>query len=301
MLQLRRLFDGRPLLVLAGAGALAAAALAFSGPPLGTWLGPSWSPLRAVVGVPAVLLLPGHTLTAALFPRTRALDGLNRLALAIGLSTAQLPLCALILSHSVWGLSPAALVVSITALTLVWCAVASLRVAGSPSESREALWERVNPIEWAVLAMCAALLVTCAVALLLVIPERGRSTSTEFYMLGREGRGDTFPQSTAPDRPVEVQLGVTNWEAAEVAFFVVALGQGKIVGVVPAFSVGAGATWSTPLTLTLSAHGFGERIDVLLFRTDRQAPYRQLGLILDVPPPGVPSPVRVLPTAIARP
>jgi len=52
---------------------------------------------RIVLGLPFVLVFPGYTLAAALFPRKDHLDAIERVAL--GLSIAVVPLIGLALGH----------------------------------------------------------------------------------------------------------------------------------------------------------------------------------------------------------
>jgi uncharacterized membrane protein len=58
------------------------------------------SPLRIVLGIPFILLFPGYTLICLLFPGKRDLDGVERLALSLGLSIAVVPLIGLALNYA---------------------------------------------------------------------------------------------------------------------------------------------------------------------------------------------------------
>src|SRR5262249_36620021 len=127
--QVRRL---APLGVVA-ALALAAEVVAFAASPGGPAAG-GLQVLRLVLGVPAVLLLPGFALTALLFPRARDVDGFEGMALAGGPSVAQAPLIALALDRSTWRLTPASLIVSTCIVTCLWCLLAVIRGAGLTPE-----------------------------------------------------------------------------------------------------------------------------------------------------------------------
>jgi uncharacterized membrane protein len=50
------------------------------------------SPVRIILGLPLVLFLPGYSLIAALFIRKDDLDGIERIALSVGLSIAITPI-----------------------------------------------------------------------------------------------------------------------------------------------------------------------------------------------------------------
>ena len=82
--------------------------------------------LRYLLGSVFTLFIPGYATVEALYPKERELSQLERLALSIGLSIAIVPLLALILNYTPWGIrqkSVAALLtlyISIIGLTAAW-------------------------------------------------------------------------------------------------------------------------------------------------------------------------------------
>src|SRR5574337_2061409 len=62
------------------------------------------NPARVVLGLPFVLFFPGYVLIAALYPRRSDLDGVERVALSLGLSLAVVPLIGLVLNYTLWGI-----------------------------------------------------------------------------------------------------------------------------------------------------------------------------------------------------
>ncbi len=83
--------------------------------------------LRNVVGTLFVLYLPGYSVVEALYPRRSDLDGLERLALSVGLSLALVPLMGLGLNYTPWGIRLNPLLVSLTLLSLGLSVVAAYR------------------------------------------------------------------------------------------------------------------------------------------------------------------------------
>jgi hypothetical protein len=69
--------------------------------------------VRYVLGGVFILFLPGFMLISALYPRSGELDGLERLALSIGLSLAIVPLDGLMLNYTPWGITLAPIMVSL--------------------------------------------------------------------------------------------------------------------------------------------------------------------------------------------
>jgi len=73
--------------------------------------------IRYLVGSIFVLFLPGFAVVQALYPVEGELNGLERLALSIGLSMAITPLVGLILNYTPWGIRLNPIVVALTVLT----------------------------------------------------------------------------------------------------------------------------------------------------------------------------------------
>lgn len=69
--------------------------------------------VRYVLGGVYVLFLPGFLLISALYPRGEELDGLERVALSIGLSLAIVPLIGLMLNYTPWGIRLEPIMVSL--------------------------------------------------------------------------------------------------------------------------------------------------------------------------------------------
>ncbi|MCW4018901.1 MAG: DUF1616 domain-containing protein [Candidatus Bathyarchaeota archaeon] len=73
--------------------------------------------VRYVFGGLFVLFLPGAMLITALDPRGGELDGLEKLALSIGLSLAIVPLVGLVLNYTPWGITLTPIMVSLAVFT----------------------------------------------------------------------------------------------------------------------------------------------------------------------------------------
>jgi hypothetical protein len=82
---------------------------------------------RWVLGSVFVLFIPGYVALEALFPKGRELDGIERLALSVGLSLALVPLVGLLLNYTPWGIRLDPIMVSLTILTIGLALVAFAR------------------------------------------------------------------------------------------------------------------------------------------------------------------------------
>jgi len=85
------------------------------------------TPVRAVLGFPLVLFAPGYVLVSALFPKEEELDGIERLALSIGLSICVVVFIGLGLNYTPWGIRLKPILLSITAFTLIFTAITAFR------------------------------------------------------------------------------------------------------------------------------------------------------------------------------
>jgi uncharacterized membrane protein len=83
--------------------------------------------MRYILGSIFVLYLLGSMLIEALYPRSEDLEGLERLALSIGLSLAVVPLIGLFLNYTPWGIRLTPIVVSLAAFTEAMAASALVR------------------------------------------------------------------------------------------------------------------------------------------------------------------------------
>ena len=88
------------------------------------------TPIRAVVGFPLLLFLPGFSLVSALFPREDELDVLERIALSIGLSICVVVFVGLGLNYTPWGIRLGPVLLALSAFTLVMTAVSAVRRLG---------------------------------------------------------------------------------------------------------------------------------------------------------------------------
>jgi uncharacterized membrane protein len=92
---------------------------------------------RWVLGSVFVLFIPGYVAVEALFPNGRELDGIERLALSVGLSLALVPIVGLLLNYTPWGIRLDPIMVSLTILTIGLALVAFARRFGLSVERFE--------------------------------------------------------------------------------------------------------------------------------------------------------------------
>lgn len=200
----------------------------------GTPLGPA----RVLVGGAFVLLGPGYALTAALFPRGESartggrltLSGLERLVYAVGLSIVVVPLLALFLNYTDWGITPASVLLTLVWFVLAVTGLAVVRRLGVPPAERVEL-----PVGDAVAGLTDAGPATAVIGVLFVLSLAVAGTAlattdggqryTEFYLLSEDDEtgelmADDYPESIAPDGTEPIYVGIENRERRQLNYTV---------------------------------------------------------------------------------
>jgi uncharacterized membrane protein len=259
--------------------------------------------LRSVVAIPIVLFVPGYSFIAAFFPRKDDISSIERAALSFGLSTAILPLLALGLNYTDWGLSVQSVATSATLFILVATVSAYVRRhALSPAERMDVSSETVANLVRALraqregrvpraLTIFVALSVLFSVSVLvysLATPEP-REDYTEFYLLGPGGTTQGYPTEFSVGQQKPVTVAIANHENHdENCTLVVNLTDGNTSTTLYSGrqTVANGQTVEKNLSLTPDRTGNNMRIDFLLYLDDLTgSPYRQLYLLVNVTSP----------------
>lgn len=260
-------------------------------------------PVRILALMPIVLFLPGYAMVAALFPegtsRSRSLRTLNRaelddptgvgyrrigpaerLALAVALSLAVLPLTAYALNFTPFGIATLPLVAILAGGTILFTVLAAVRRAFVDAEDRfsaasllpRGMFAGLGGGTYSVLFV-GSLLVLAASAGVAGLASPAQDQFTETYLVTEEGGNYTTENvgETARNGGT-VQLAITNQEGSDVSYTtVVQLEQvqsGEVTSAetVDSFStsVPAGGTERTPYQVQQSG-GSNTRLAFLVY------------------------------------
>jgi uncharacterized membrane protein len=184
-------------------------------------------PLRVALGLLFVLFLPGYSLIAALFPKDKDIDWIERVALSFGLSIAVVPLLGLLLNYTPWGIRLEPIVVTVLLFTLGMCAAAYYRRMLLPVEERLSFTLDVKSPMWKeyalldkVLTVALVLSIITAAGVLgyvLVTPRQGERF-TEFYILDSNGKAQNYPSRLNVSESASVIIGIVNHESEAVNY-----------------------------------------------------------------------------------
>jgi len=147
--------------------------------------------LRIILGLPFILLFPGYTVIAALYPRKSDLGGVERLGLSLALSLATVAFIGLILNLTPQGIRLYPALISSSAFTVVISLLAWRRRRRLPADERirispsfkslSLFWRGTKPVERRLsLALAAAVLGTIAILIYAAAVPRAGEKYTEF-------------------------------------------------------------------------------------------------------------------------
>lgn len=251
------------------------------------------SPVRVVLGLPFVLFFPGYGLIAALYPRRDDLDGIERLALSLGLSLAVVPLIGLILNYTPSGIRLTPILVGLSAFT-GGCSLAAVsrRRRLSPTERFPAdvrpILLAVRSLPWPAIGLSAA-----TIALVLFIGSRfgvlGGSRVgepfTEFYVLGPSGKAEGYPKNLFVGQAGQVILGIVNHEGRTAQYSVSVRADGAVLQALGPITLLSEQKWDHRVAFSPRRAGERIKVEFLLFAADNPNPYRSLHLWLRVRSP----------------
>lgn len=256
---------------------------------------PSLEPIRIVLGLPFVLLLPGYVLVAVLYPRKEDLDPIERTALSFGLSIAIVPLIGLALNYSPWGIRLNPILAFVSLFIVMGAGAAMYRRQALPAEEAFAIsvplpgWSQVRLATVAQAVVVVLCLIGFGAAVAFLMTSRGSSESfTEFYILGPDGRAEGYPRTLELGDSLTVILGVVNREGDDAAYEIEATVDGQVAVLIDSVRLEDGERWEELVTLVPNQAGNSQKVEFLLYREEMDGvdePYRAVHLWVDVEGP----------------
>ncbi len=200
----------------------------------------SW--IRAILGIPFVMLFLGYVVVGALFPRKDSLSYVNRLSLSLGLSITIVVLTGLMLNYFPWGIGLYSITVSISILILFLSVITwYIRGRYRPNERysisfkipRWHLMDGLRTSNRVYLSLIAAIILAFVTGIggfgyMLTKPVE-KLPFTEFYILGIDNRADNYPLEVKLGEEGSVIVGIVNHEHEETDYRLeVSLGTNKL-------------------------------------------------------------------------
>lgn len=248
-------------------------------------------PPRIIAGIIILLLFPGYTLMAALFPRKTRMSGVERAALSVVISVAVVPLIALILNYTPWGIRLEPIYAAVASLIVIASLVAIFRRWRLPRGERFAPRIRIRMPRWGgtsrqdkAISLVLVLLILGAAAVLfyVITAPRTPQTFTDFYVLGSEEMVEDYPQELVLGEQAEVTLGIVNHEHQDMSYDVEVRLEGEKVQEIASIDLAHEEEWRQKVTLIPTKAGEDQKVEFLLYRGGEIDPYLTLYLWLDV-------------------
>jgi uncharacterized membrane protein len=238
--------------------------------------------VRVPLGLLAVLLVPGYALTAVLFPSDEHVDGVERLALALGVSIAMVGVQAYALDFVSDGLSPDNIrtcVAATTACLLVFAFVKRGQVVLPPSPAPppfEAPRRRPRSVRFTQAIVIAGVAVA-TLAYGLTLGDRAPEP-TQFYVGNRDGLLAGYPREVVVGEPAPIRLGVQQSTAGSGTYRVVVRRGDDVVSTIGPISINRGETWEQSVDLVCDAVGPDQEFTFALEQGGESRPFRLLRL-----------------------
>lgn len=254
---------------------------------------PDGNALRIVFGLPFVLFLPGYSLVSALWAKKSELDGLERVALSLGLSMAIVPLVGLGLNYTPWGITLISIVITMYCLILVLIGITWFRRTKLSIEERFTLrldlfydkMAKLSSSDKLIALMVAIVLVIGAGLLIYIAMNPPREKYTELYLLDENGTIDDHPSSLEVNESASIIIVVVCHEQESTDY-------STVVKLVPQsganrtlneynFSLDNGEKWSETFNFSVNESG-NFKLEVELFRNGETKPYTTTHIRIDV-------------------
>ncbi len=249
------------------------------------------STLRIVLGMPFLLLFPGYTLTAVLFPRRNALDAIERAALSFGLSIVVVSLIGLILNYTPWGIKLYPTLISLAILILVFVIAAWYRRQRLAEAERFTVSFHLNLAPWRGQCLVDRILSVILIATILgaagtlgyviAAPEIGEKF-TEFYILGPEGKAIDYPREMRVGAQERVFVGIISREHEKVSYSVEVIINGAKYSEIGPVVLENDSKWEQEIDFILVQAGDNQKVEFLLYKQKQSEVYRATHLWVNV-------------------
>ncbi len=251
--------------------------------------------LRAALGLFCIIFIPGYTLQAALFPYKEQLDGIERLAVSLGLGFTIIPPVAFSLDRLPWGLDLWPILIAECGVSVLFAAIALYRRSRIPITER--FWpsfELELTRDWlheqnrslrisAYILVGAFMVIILAIVAMLTLRQPGEEF-TEFYVLGADNLAQDYPRDVWLNEEVEVTIGIVNHQGKPADYHLAIYNNNTLIAQGPDITLQDNEAVETPVRFSPVEIGENVPIEFRLFIDDDATPCCTLRLWLSVRP-----------------
>lgn len=227
---------------------------------------------RIILGVIFLLVFPGYSLMAALFPTKEGMQGVERAALSLVLSFAIVALTGLVLNYTPWEIRLTPIVVSISVIIIAASLIALWRRKRLPEDEKfNSLiiinismpeWRSTSKLEGALTVGLVIAIIGAIATLAWVISEpKDNETFTDFYPLGPEGMMENYPQEVLLGEESSVILGMKNHENEPTSYTVSVTFDGEEVQEIGPVYLANEEEWRQEFVLSVGKVGEDQKVE----------------------------------------
>jgi len=241
------------------------------------------SALRFILGVTFLLFAPGYALIAALFPRKKQIDTIERIAYSLGFSVATVSLIGLGLNYTPWGVRLYPVLISIAFFVLAMSAIAWYQWYRLPETERFQVTWRVT-VPWKTekgidrtlsITLFAVIVIALGAFLYGILAPGVGEKFTEFYILGAEGKAADYPKDLTLGKADSVTVGLINREQTTARYKVMVTLDGEKIGETGEVPLNHDEKWEQVATFTPQKTGAEQKLEFLLFRDGAAEVYQK--------------------------
>ena len=178
--------------------------------------------IRAVLGLPFILFIPGYILIFALFPARntdRGIDIMERIALSFGFSIAIVPLIGLVLNYTPWGIRLESILVSISLFIMVMGIIAIYKWKKTKPNERFSLIihlslpQSQNKLDYALnIILLLSIIIAIVLPVTVLMTPKTAEKFTEFYLLGLDNNTEEYSKNLIMGVNVTRTIEIVNHE-----------------------------------------------------------------------------------------
>jgi uncharacterized membrane protein len=251
--------------------------------------------LRIPLGIIMIIFIPGYSLLAAIFTKKGDFDGIERIALSVGLSVAVAPLIGLMLNYTPFGIRLVPIAAALTIFIFLASAVAVYRRGvldeserfrfeiGRKGLKEEMGWKKGSNSDRMLMLVLVVAIVSSIGALVYVTSRSSQGERfTEFYILGEDMKAEGYPSVLGVGEKGQVNVGIKNNEYETVNYTVV-LKTGDTVLDTRSVVLENGKNVTYLQTFSMPEKGENRKVEFLLYKNGQMGtPYRAVHLWITV-------------------
>ena len=251
--------------------------------------------LRSILGLPAVVFLPGYTLLIAVFPRKTSINGIQRFALSLGLSIVIIVFAGLVLNYTPWGLQWYTVLISLASFVFLISLIAWFRVWKIAPGEDISLHIGFKSLKFSVLfpfkstrdIIISVLLLIAMVGFVgilvhVVNQPRNGENFTEFYLLDSGTVNTEYPRVVTLDESFGVTLVVNNHENRIMEYRIEITLDNKIIEEISPINLSPGEKWQREISITPTSLTPEQEVTFNLYRSTEKNPTNFLRLLIEV-------------------